>query len=169
MRASVGRLLRAEECQAPGDEGRPCRGEPSGNSAHGFRMVLRAMLRKRSLIRDKQANDLNCHSARNSEAGWWWTPLPQFRNNDRSEMIHPASDRLVRNYNSALGEHILDVTKAEREPKIKPNRPVNDLRTEPIFGVADFRHALPLPSRQPVTPPSTSFRQLTQITPPERA
>src|SRR5208337_4539296 len=65
---------------------------------------------------------------------------------DRPEMIHPTSDCLVRNCNSALREQILDVTKAEREPEIEPDRLVNDLRREPISGVADFRHALRLPS-----------------------
>src|ERR1700677_4657098 len=37
-----------------------------------------------------------------------------------------------------------DVTKAEREPEIEPDRLVNDLRREPISGIADFRHALRL-------------------------
>jgi hypothetical protein len=72
----------------------------------------------------------------------------QFRCNDRSEMIRPASDCFVRNCNSALGEQTLDVTKAEREPEIEPDRLVNDLRREPISRVADFRHALRLPSRR---------------------
>src|ERR1700746_624506 len=75
------------------------------------------------------------------------TALPQLRCNDRPEMIHPASDCFVRNHDSALREQILDVTKAEGEPKIEPDRLVNDLRREPIPGVADFRHALRLPSR----------------------
>src|SRR5208282_3458351 len=72
------------------------------------------------------------------------TALAQFRCNDRSEMIHPASDCFVRYCNSALREQILVVTKAEREPEIEPDRLVNDLRKEPISGVADFRHALRL-------------------------
>src|SRR4029077_5570027 len=76
------------------------------------------------------------------------TALAQFRCNDRPEMIHPASHCLVRNCNSALGEQILDVTKAQREPEIEPDRLVDDLRREPISGVADFRHALRLPSRR---------------------
>ena len=76
------------------------------------------------------------------------TALSQFRCNGRPEMIHPASDCFVRNCNSALGEQILDVTKAKREPEIEPDRLVNDLRREPISGVADFRHALWLPSRR---------------------
>ena len=50
------------------------------------------------------------------------TALSQFRCNDRPEMIYPASDCLVRNYNSALREQILDVTIAKREPEIEPDR-----------------------------------------------
>ena len=41
-------------------------------------------------------------------------------------------------------EQILDVTKAESEPEIEPDRLVNDLRREPITGIAGFRHALRL-------------------------
>jgi hypothetical protein len=74
--------------------------------------------------------------------------LPQFRCNDRPEMIHPASDCFVRNCNSALREQVLDVAKAEGEPEIKPDRLVNDLRWEQISGIADFRHVLRLPSRR---------------------
>ena len=58
------------------------------------------------------------------------TALPQFRCNDRPEMIYPASDCLVPNCNPALGEQILDITKAKREPEIQPDRLVNDLREE---------------------------------------
>src|SRR5208283_388132 len=76
------------------------------------------------------------------------TALAQLRCNDRPEMIYPASDCFVRNCNPALGEQILDVTKAKREPEIEPDRLVNDLRREPISGVADFLHALWLPSRR---------------------
>jgi ATP-dependent DNA ligase len=63
-------------------------------------------------------------------------------------MIHPASDCLVRNCNSALREQVLDVAKAEGEPEIEPDRLVNDLWREPISGIADFRYALRLPSRR---------------------
>ena len=66
------------------------------------------------------------------------TALPQFRCNDRHEMIHPASDCLVRNCNSALREQVLDIAKAEGKSEIEPDRLVNDLWREPISGVADF-------------------------------
>jgi hypothetical protein len=60
-------------------------------------------------------------------------------------MIHPASDCLVGDRNSALSEQIFDVAKAQREPKIEPNRLLNDLGREPVPSVADFRHSLWLP------------------------
>jgi hypothetical protein len=35
-----------------------------------------------------------------------------------------------------VGEQILDLTKAKREPEIEPDRLVNDLRREPRSGIA---------------------------------
>ena len=55
---------------------------------------------------------------------------------------------IPRNCNSALREQVLDIAKAEGEPEIEPDRLVNDLRWEPISGIADFRHVLRLPSRR---------------------
>ena len=49
---------------------------------------------------------------------------------------------------TAFAQQIFDVAKAEREPEIEPDRLVNDLRREPISGVADFRHALWLRRRR---------------------
>jgi hypothetical protein len=61
------------------------------------------------------------------------TALPQFRCNDRSEMIHPTPNGLVGNRYSASGQQVLDVTRAEGEPEVEPYRLVNDLRREPVF------------------------------------
>ena len=60
----------------------------------------------------------------------------------RRVTIHPARDSFVRNCNTALGKQILDVTKAEREPEIEPNRLMYNLWREPISGVADSPHTL---------------------------
>ena len=43
---------------------------------------------------------------------------------------------------AALREQILDVTKAQCEPEIEPNRLMYDLGREPISGVTDFPHSL---------------------------
>jgi hypothetical protein len=45
---------------------------------------------------------------------------------------------------SSLREQVLDVAKTESEPEREPARLVDNLRREPIPGIADFRHALRL-------------------------
>src|ERR1700722_20596516 len=66
------------------------------------------------------------------------TALAQMRGDHRPEVVHPAAHGLVRDRDPALRKQILDVTKAEREPEIEPNRLMYDLWREPISGVADF-------------------------------
>src|SRR3984957_9325611 len=66
------------------------------------------------------------------------TALAQMRGDHRPEVVHPAAHGLVRDRDPALRKQILDVTKAEREPEIEPNRLINDLWREPISGVAYF-------------------------------
>src|ERR1700689_4873750 len=70
------------------------------------------------------------------------TALAQIRGDHRPEVVHPAAHGLVRDRDPALRKQILDVTKAEREPEIEPNRLMYDLWREPISGVADFPHTL---------------------------
>ena len=90
----------------------------------------------RELVRAKTGEDRKPFSAGDGSSAdrmRFGTALSQFRCNDWSEMIYPASDCFLRNYNSALREQILDVTKAtKREPEIEPDRLVNELRREPI-------------------------------------
>src|SRR3954452_2070653 len=43
-------------------------------------------------------------------------PASQFAGEERPELPDPAPDRLVRHVDAALGQEILDVAKAEREP-----------------------------------------------------
>ena len=71
--------------------------------------------------------------------------LAQAPSDHRPEVVHPAADRLVRDRDFALSEQILDVTKAEREPEVEPDRLMYDLRRKPVSGVADFPHAPRLP------------------------
>jgi hypothetical protein len=104
--------------------------------------------RRRRRAKDKpRAIDFQIDLVKMPDRMRFGTALSQFRCNDRSEIIDPTADCFVRNCNSALREQILNVTKAKREPEIEPDRLVNDLRWEPISGLADFRHALRLPSR----------------------
>ena len=64
------------------------------------------------------------------------------RGDHRTEVVHPAAHCLVRHRDLALREQILDVTKAECEPEVEPNRLMYDLGRKPISGVADFPHTL---------------------------
>ena len=57
----------------------------------------------------------------------------------------PTAGPSRRNDDPAFGEEIFDVTEAEREPQVEPNRLLNDLRREPVARVADFRHTHWLP------------------------
>jgi hypothetical protein len=70
------------------------------------------------------------------------TAPAQMRGDHRTEVVHPAAHGLVRDRDPPLGEQILDVTKAECEPEIEPNRLMYDLGREPISGVADLLHPL---------------------------
>ena len=92
-----------------------------------------------------RAVDLQINFVQMPDRMWLGPALSQVRCDDRPEMIHPASDCLVGDRNSTLSEQIFDVAKAQREPKIEPNRLLNDLGREPVPSVADFRHSLWLP------------------------
>src|SRR5208282_3036892 len=59
--------------------------------------------------------------------------LPQMRGDHRPEVIHPAAHGLVRDGDPALSEQILDITKAECEPEIEPDRLMYDLRRKPTL------------------------------------
>jgi hypothetical protein len=50
------------------------------------------------------------------------TVLAQMRGDRWTEVVHPAAYGFVRDHDPTLREQILDVTKAECEPEIKPNR-----------------------------------------------
>ena len=64
----------------------------------------------------------------------FWTALAQMRGDHRPKVVHPAAHGLVRDRDPALREQILDVTKAECEPEIEPNRLMYGLGREPISG-----------------------------------
>ena len=70
------------------------------------------------------------------------TALAEMRGDYRPQVAHPAAHGLVRDRDPLLREQILDVTKAECEPEIEPNRLMYDLGREPISGIADFPYTL---------------------------
>jgi len=68
--------------------------------------------------------------------------LSQVRGDHGPKVVHPAQDSLVEHRDPALGEQVFDVSQAEGEPQIQPNRLANDLGRESVAGVADFPHAV---------------------------
>jgi hypothetical protein len=67
-------------------------------------------------------------------------PFAQVCCDHRPEMIHPASNRLIRHRDASLRQQIFDVAEAQCEPKIEPDRLLNDLRRKPVPGVTDLLH-----------------------------
>jgi len=58
------------------------------------------------------------------------SPAPQLAGEKRAEFEHPAPDRLVGDLEPAFGKQVLDVAEAEREPKVEPDRVLDDIRRE---------------------------------------
>ena len=69
-----------------------------------------------------------------------WAALSQTGSDRWPEVIDPASNALIGDRDPALSEQVFDVSKAQRKPDVKPNCLLNDLRREPISGVADILH-----------------------------
>ena len=74
--------------------------------------------------------------------------LAQMRGDHRPEVVHPAAHGLVRDCDPALSEQIFDITKAECEPEIEPDRLLDDLWRKAVAATADFSSFPWLPNRQ---------------------
>src|SRR5277367_1883126 len=72
---------------------------------------------------------------------WLGAAFAQVRCDCGPEMIHPAPNCLVRDQDPTLSQQLFHIAKAECEPKIQPDRLLDDLWREAVAGVADFRHA----------------------------
>jgi hypothetical protein len=57
-----------------------------------------------------------------------------------SKMVHPAAHRLIGNHDSAFRQQILNVTEAQGEPDIKPDRLLENLGREAVAAIADLGH-----------------------------
>jgi hypothetical protein len=53
----------------------------------------------------------------------------------RSELQYPAPDGLVGDVEPSLGKEILDVSVAEREPQVDPDRMLYDNRRKPVTSI----------------------------------
>jgi len=55
-------------------------------------------------------------------------------------MVHPAAHGLIGHQDPTLSQQILDVTEAQGEPDIKPDRLLDDFGREAVAAIADFGH-----------------------------
>jgi hypothetical protein len=88
-----------------------------------------------------------------------------------TEVVHPATHRLIGNDDPALSQQVLDVAKAEGEPGIEPDGLLNDHGWEAISGVADLGHNGRLPPGITADKPNNVTRPSGQLlqTPKQRA
>src|SRR5208282_5136596 len=55
-------------------------------------------------------------------------------------MVHPAAHGLIRDQDPTLGQQIPDVTEAQGEPDIKPDRLLDDFGREAVAAIAALGH-----------------------------
>ena len=55
-------------------------------------------------------------------------------------MIDPTPDRLIGDDDPTFRQQIFDVAKTQREPKIEPDRVLDDFGRKAIAAIADFDH-----------------------------
>jgi hypothetical protein len=67
--------------------------------------------------------------------------LPQLARDPRTEFQHPAPHRFVGDVEPTLGEHFLDVSAAQGEAEIKPDRVLNDLGRKAMAAIRKLSHA----------------------------
>jgi len=57
---------------------------------------------------------------------------------EAAELQGPTTDCLVADVDAALGQHFLDIAKAEGEPEVEPNGLPDDIRRESMPFEADW-------------------------------
>src|SRR4051812_691146 len=92
------------------------------------------------------AGDLHDHRVEMPDTGRWSAASAQTSDDRRAEARDPGPDRLVGHCDAALGEEFLDVTQAEGNAEIQPDRVLDDGLRQPNAAVRGRRHALPLPA-----------------------
>jgi hypothetical protein len=55
-----------------------------------------------------------------------------------SKLPAPGSNRFVRHRNTTLGEKILDIAKAQRQPMVQPNRVADDFGRKAVVSIQRF-------------------------------
>jgi hypothetical protein len=67
-------------------------------------------------------------------------PPQRGRCDHRPEMVHPAAHGLKGHQDPTFSQQILDVTEAQGEPDIKPDRLLDDFGREAVAAIADLGH-----------------------------
>lgn len=73
------------------------------------------------------------------------TPLPDPRSKDPAEFQRLLANRLVGHVDATLCEQIFNISIAEREPEVEPNRMLDNRGREAVAGVGEAAHAAPYP------------------------
>src|SRR5215204_2956311 len=72
---------------------------------------------------------------------------PQPSCDRRTEGEHPAPDGFVRDHDAALGQELLDIAEAEREPEVHPHGTLDDVARKAITRIRKWAHAVRLRHR----------------------
>jgi len=92
-----------------------------------------------------------------------WASRPQAAGDCRPEHDDPSSDRLVRHLDTALGQQVLDVAKAEREPQVHPDGALDHVARKAVTRIRDRSHSDRL--RRPARPSKPPGNVTSPITP----
>ena len=68
---------------------------------------------------------------------------PKILGEETAKLQGPTANRLITGVDAALGQHLLDIAKAQGEPKIQPNGLTYDIWWEPMPFEADWLHRHP--------------------------
>jgi hypothetical protein len=91
--------------------------------------------------------DLHEHFVQMPDVARATSPTPQAPGDQWPEASGPDPDRLVRDADAALGQQLLNISQAEGEAQVEPDRVLDDGLGEPEAAVRGRRHADRLPPR----------------------
>jgi hypothetical protein len=69
-----------------------------------------------------------------------WAALPQLARDQRAKFQHPAPHRFIGDVKPTLGQQFLDVSVAQGEAEIQPDRVLDDLGREAMTAVGERSH-----------------------------
>ncbi len=71
---------------------------------------------------------------------WCWSPVPKVARDSRFELQHPSADGLVSDLQTALRQQILDITVAQGEAHVEPDRMPDHIGRKAVAGVRNRLH-----------------------------